>query len=63
MAPLTVRLAAAAGATVQEFPRPERNRLTRQPSTDSGTGVSETKPLDPGEINRVVRELAGAPPA
>jgi hypothetical protein len=63
LARLTVLLAAAAGPTMAEYPAAERNRLTRQATTDSGTGVSETKPFDPGEIIRVVREPGGAPPA
>jgi arginyl-tRNA synthetase len=37
---LTARLAAAAGATVAEFPGAERIRLTHQPDTDPGTGVA-----------------------
>jgi arginyl-tRNA synthetase len=40
---LTARLAAAAGATVQEFPGTERNRLTHQARTDSIAVVSAAR--------------------
>ena len=43
---LTARLAAAAGATVAEFPGTERNPLTHQANTDCGTGVSRTRSED-----------------
>jgi arginyl-tRNA synthetase len=43
---LTTRLAAAAGATVAEFPRAERNRLTHPASADSGPGVSSPRSED-----------------
>jgi arginyl-tRNA synthetase len=44
---LTARLAAAAGATVAVSADTERNRLTRQASTDSETGVSTARSEDP----------------
>jgi arginyl-tRNA synthetase len=40
---LTARLAAAAGATMTEFPAAERNRLTHLASTISGPGVSSLR--------------------
>jgi arginyl-tRNA synthetase len=43
---LTARLAAAAGATVQEFPGTERNRLTHRARTDSPAGVSAARSED-----------------
>ncbi len=44
---LTTRLAAAAGATMQEFPGTERNRLTHHARTDSPAGVSTARSEDP----------------
>jgi arginyl-tRNA synthetase len=43
---LTVRLAAAAGATVAEFAATERNLVTRQARTDSETGASSSRSED-----------------
>ena len=66
---LTARLAAAAGATMTEFPAAERNRLTPEASTISGPGVTtprsdeeKTEPdtIPQPEVTPVARAVAFA---
>jgi arginyl-tRNA synthetase len=62
---LTARLAAAAGATMTEFPAAERNRLTPEASTISGPGVttlrSDDQKSEPDTIPQPKETRARAP--